>query len=229
VKHLTLQQARAIVKYQLTDENEIICFQHWYSCPKCQQMLTAQLHRYSFYQPTHQEPQAFLESVAEPVPIVLATTSQAVLALRFGLAEVETLSAELRQKGFRLGQARFAKFPQTVHSAVIAYLKHGDPLPALPLQADFIRSVFDHDVLSWTRLIPYGKTVSYGQLARWLNKPGAARAVGGAMHRNPLPLLIPCHRVVGSRGELTGFGGGLKLKAQLLSIEQKQQGIFQST
>ncbi|MBW3583995.1 MAG: methylated-DNA--[protein]-cysteine S-methyltransferase [Euryarchaeota archaeon] len=68
--------------------------------------------------------------------------------------------------------------------------------------------------------IPFGKTVTYGDLAAKAGRPGAARAVGGAMNRNPLPLIVPCHRVVGSGGDLTGYGmGGLGVKRWLLEHE----------
>ena len=73
----------------------------------------------------------------------------------------------------------------------------------------------------WAELvkIPYGTTATYGEIARALGQPRAARAVGMANHRNPLPLFIPCHRVIGAGGKLVGFGGGLPLKARLLALE----------
>ncbi len=73
----------------------------------------------------------------------------------------------------------------------------------------------------WSALtrIPYGETRSYGDLAQAVDKPRAARAVGAAVGRNPIPILIPCHRVIGSTGSLTGFGGGLRVKRMLLAIE----------
>lgn len=69
------------------------------------------------------------------------------------------------------------------------------------------------------REIPYGTTVSYGQLARRLGAPGAARAVGLANGSNPIPVVIPCHRVIGADGSLTGYGGGLERKRLLLALE----------
>jgi methylated-DNA-[protein]-cysteine S-methyltransferase len=69
------------------------------------------------------------------------------------------------------------------------------------------------------RQIPYGATISYGDLARRLGDPRATRAVGAANGRNPIPIIVPCHRVVGSKGELTGFGGGLERKRWLLEHE----------
>lgn len=69
------------------------------------------------------------------------------------------------------------------------------------------------------RAIPYGQTASYGQIARALGHPNAARAVGLANNRNPIAIIIPCHRVIGADGSLTGYGGGLDCKRQLLSLE----------
>ena len=73
----------------------------------------------------------------------------------------------------------------------------------------------------WAELlqIPYGQVCSYGQLADRLGRPGAARAVGGACHCNSLAILVPCHRVVGANGRLTGYAGGLELKQRLLALE----------
>jgi methylated-DNA-[protein]-cysteine S-methyltransferase len=69
--------------------------------------------------------------------------------------------------------------------------------------------------------IPYGKTASYKEIAKAAGKPKAARAVGGACHRNPIGIVLPCHRVIGSDGSLTGFGSGLDLKEKLLNHEKK--------
>ncbi|MDD6034509.1 MAG: methylated-DNA--[protein]-cysteine S-methyltransferase [Oscillospiraceae bacterium] len=67
--------------------------------------------------------------------------------------------------------------------------------------------------------IPYGETRSYGDLARAIGHPGACRAVGGANHRNPVSIILPCHRVIGSDKSLTGYGGGLAIKEFLLKLE----------
>ena len=69
------------------------------------------------------------------------------------------------------------------------------------------------------RTIPYGETRSYGAIAAAIGSPQAARAVGMANHRNPLPILIPCHRVIGADGSLTGYAGGLAAKRRLLALE----------
>ena len=79
----------------------------------------------------------------------------------------------------------------------------------------------------WRELltIPYGQTRSYGEIARAIGSPKAARAVGMAAGRNPIAILIPCHRVIGSDGSLTGFAGGLDAKKFLLALEHKGNNI----
>jgi methylated-DNA-[protein]-cysteine S-methyltransferase len=76
----------------------------------------------------------------------------------------------------------------------------------------------------WRRLcdIPYGETISYGELANRVGNPKAFRAVGLANASNPVPIVIPCHRVIGSNGKLTGYGGGLPIKEKLLALERRQ-------
>lgn len=81
---------------------------------------------------------------------------------------------------------------------------------------------FQMRVWNYLRKIPYGETVSYGQIARIIGSPDAARAVGLANGQNPIPIIIPCHRVIGSNGDLTGFGGGLPIKQKLLALESRQ-------
>lgn len=80
----------------------------------------------------------------------------------------------------------------------------------------------------WTALrdIPYGETTSYGKTAAAIGEPGAARAVGLANGQNPLPIIVPCHRVIGADGSLTGYGGGLDTKRWLLAHEASHAGLF---
>lgn len=80
-------------------------------------------------------------------------------------------------------------------------------------------TAFQLDVLRALQGIPYGKTLSYAELAKTIGRPRAVRAVGAANGRNPLPIIIPCHRVIGADGSLTGFGGGLPAKKKLLQLE----------
>jgi methylated-DNA-[protein]-cysteine S-methyltransferase len=82
----------------------------------------------------------------------------------------------------------------------------------------------------WRELcnIPYGETISYGELARRVGSPNASRAVGRANGANPIAIIIPCHRVIGSNGKLTGYGGGLPRKEFLLGLERNQMSLFQN-
>lgn len=88
-------------------------------------------------------------------------------------------------------------------------------LPLAPAGTEFM-------LRAWKCLldIPYGETRSYQEIARSMGNVKSARAVGHACNRNPIPIVIPCHRVIGSNGSLTGFGGGLDVKAQLLKLEK---------
>jgi len=78
---------------------------------------------------------------------------------------------------------------------------------------------FQVSVLEALQDIPYGQTTSYGEIAKRIGRPKAVRAVGAANGRNPIPIVVPCHRVIGSTGDLTGFGGGLDTKEALLRLE----------
>ena len=79
-------------------------------------------------------------------------------------------------------------------------------------------------VLEELRRIPYGETTSYGAIAARIGRPKAVRAVGAANGRNPIPIVVPCHRVIGAGGDLTGFGGGLGTKEALLRLESEHAG-----
>jgi methylated-DNA-[protein]-cysteine S-methyltransferase len=85
---------------------------------------------------------------------------------------------------------------------------------------------FQKDVWEALLGIPFGETRSYGQLARQLGNPRATRAVGAANGRNPVSIIVPCHRVIGTSGKLTGFAGGLETKAHLLKLEEQGAGFF---
>ena len=82
-------------------------------------------------------------------------------------------------------------------------------------------------VLQELKKIPYGETTSYGDIAQRIGRPKAVRAVGAANGRNPIPIIVPCHRVIGSTGDLTGFGGGLDTKQALLQLEAENSGFME--
>jgi len=94
-------------------------------------------------------------------------------------------------------------------------------LPLRPVGSDFELAVWEQ-----LTLIPYGETRSYGSVAKAVGEPGGAQAVGAANGRNPLAIVVPCHRVIGADGSLVGFGGGLPRKRFLLDLEQRGDRLF---
>ena len=94
-------------------------------------------------------------------------------------------------------------------------------LPLAPVGTPFQRRVWDA-----LREIPYGETVSYGELARRIGQPTASRAVGLANGKNPISIVVPCHRVIGSSGKLIGYGGGLERKHTLLELERSRDRLL---
>ena len=96
-------------------------------------------------------------------------------------------------------------------------------LSSFDVEMNLVGTPFQQNV--WSRLceIPYGETISYGELARRIGNPKASRAVGLANGRNPVAIIVPCHRVIGAKGSLTGYGGGLERKTWLLEHELKHR------
>ena len=95
----------------------------------------------------------------------------------------------------------------------------GDRAALAGIQLDLEGSAFQREVWSAVREIPWGETRSYGEIAEAVGRPGAARPVGAANGANPTPIIVPCHRVIGASGQLTGYTGGLDLKVWLLGHE----------
>lgn len=94
----------------------------------------------------------------------------------------------------------------------------------LPLRLD--GTEFQLMVLDELQKIPYGETTSYGAIAKRIGRPKASRAVGAANGRNPIPIVVPCHRVIGTGGDLTGFGGGIDTKEALLRLEAENTSLL---
>jgi methylated-DNA-[protein]-cysteine S-methyltransferase len=91
------------------------------------------------------------------------------------------------------------------------------------LELDLVGTSFQRQVWEALLTIPYGETRSYGQIAEQIGSPGASRAVGLANGHNPIGIIVPCHRVIGANGSLTGYGGGLDRKRALLALEQSRR------
>jgi methylated-DNA-[protein]-cysteine S-methyltransferase len=152
-------------------------------------------------------------------PLTLVAEGDAIVGLYMDLQRHRPDDDEF---GVRDGRGRQAEPFKTTADQLDAYFA-GDltrfTVPLAPHGTAFQQRV-------WVALqeIPYGETESYGQLAERIGSPGAARAVGLANGKNPIGIVIPCHRVVGSNGNLTGYGGGLDRKKQLLDLELAVSG-----
>ncbi len=106
------------------------------------------------------------------------------------------------------------------HKQIIKYLK--GQLKELSLPLDLQGTEFQKKVWKELLNIPYGEIRTYKDIAKSIGNPKGYRAVGGALNKNPIPIIVPCHRVVGSKGQLVGFAGGLNLKQKLLELEKKK-------
>ncbi|MCA9989531.1 MAG: methylated-DNA--[protein]-cysteine S-methyltransferase [Anaerolineales bacterium] len=151
-------------------------------------------------------------------PIWVAQSDAGLVAIYIGAHE-----ARLREIIARLTKADIRRDPGRVQPALAQlheYLHRQRQSFTLPID-NSILTPFQQEVLSLVQQIPYGQVRTYGDIARALGKPGASRAVGRANATNPLPIVIPCHRVLGSDGKLHGYGGGagLETKAWLLRLE----------
>ncbi len=141
--------------------------------------------------------------------LTVASDGRAVTAIAFG------------ERDFP-GERRATELTNRAANQLQEYLagkRRSFDLPLAPAGTDFQKKV-------WNALmdIPYGETRSYSEVASAIGSPKACRAVGGANNRNPLPIVVPCHRVVGSNGALVGYAGGTKVKAFLLDLERRAVG-----
>src|SRR5262249_47372894 len=140
-----------------------------------------------------------------------------------GLSTVWFLRGRKNEKprdDWREDAAFFVDVTRQLHEYFAGTLREFD-IPLLMEGTEFQKKV-------WKALqtIPYGETTSYGELAKKIGDPKAVRAVGAANGQNPIPIIVPCHRVIGSDGSLTGFGGGLENKRKLLELERGQRTLL---
>jgi methylated-DNA-[protein]-cysteine S-methyltransferase len=140
--------------------------------------------------------------VRDEFSISIETGPAGVRRVEFGTRGVENHSTPLMREALRQFRFYFA----------------GD-LRTFDLPLDMEGTDFQKRVWNQLRNIPYGETCSYRQLAERIGAPSAVRAVGAANGRNPIPIIVPCHRVIGASGKLVGFGGGLEWKRMLLNLE----------
>ncbi|HZV85107.1 MAG TPA: methylated-DNA--[protein]-cysteine S-methyltransferase [Brevundimonas sp.] len=154
-------------------------------------------------------------------PLALATDAEGRLR---GLSFGDGLEAAMRREYPAAALAPGEPPPAVVAGLAAFFSGEREALTRIPWSLDGARSTSGGDAFQpavWRALtdIPCGTTISYGEIARRAGQPGAAQAAGMALNRNPLPLVLPCHRVVGADGAMVGFGGGLERKTWLLRHE----------
>ncbi|MEK7484778.1 MAG: methylated-DNA--[protein]-cysteine S-methyltransferase [Planctomycetota bacterium] len=161
----------------------------------------------------------FMQEIKTPIgPISLVTTKTHLIATDFGkTSNLKTLAKQRREELQHCSGS--SPLLKKAEQALKDYFQ-GNPKPLSEIPLDPRGTSFQESIWKALLKIPYGKTSSYGEIAVKSGHPKAARAVGMANARNPIAIFIPCHRVIGADGSLTGFGGGLKVKEQLLELEK---------
>lgn len=165
-----------------------------------------------------QEQDLYCQEINTPIGRILVAAGTA------GLCRV-CFPVELSARWFTWFNRHFLRLPQKgsfpVLDEAVRQLRQyfSRQRKGFDLPFDFRGTPFQIKVWKELLRIPYGTTVSYGEMARRMGNPRASRAVGGAVGHNPVPILVPCHRVIGCDGTLVGFGGGLRIKEQLLELE----------
>lgn len=151
--------------------------------------------------------------------ILIAATHRGLCAVLFGKAAGgaldKRLSAMFPGESAARGRARLAPYRREIEE----YFAGKRSRFTIPIDLSHVRSPFQRKVLRKLHALPFGRVTTYGDLAARSGSPGAARAVGTAMSKNPVALVVPCHRVVGAAGSLGGFSGGLSKKKTLLVHE----------
>lgn len=219
--HLTKQLAIELITHWSEIHAEVDAFLHWRDCPDCRAVLAGAMDQAGFAFDSGEKIETV--SVAEShgtMDIQVIAAERRVVAICLSEDEWMETEEKLTRLGMKILQASSTDFSGQIVDEVRRSFADGKPYPAPKIHPLLIRSAFSLKVLFWTWMIPFGKTATYGEIAFWMNQPQASRAVGGALHHNPIPLIVPCHRVIGANGNLTGFGGGLPMKRKLLELER---------
>lgn len=163
----------------------------------------------------------FCQEIKTPIgKVTLLATKTHLIATEFGKTpNLQTLSKQ-RKESLTLCSGSSPALKKAEQALKKYFQGNPEALQEIPLDAR--GTTFQETVWKALLKIPYGKTASYGEIASKAGNPKAARAVGLANAKNPIAIFIPCHRVIGADGSLTGFGGGLDVKEQLLTLEKKR-------
>lgn len=245
IGHINEDQVMALYLGELTNDEEQRMHRHVSDCPGCNREFSlyreilsgvetlvnqmggsrAQLLRVAIKNKMR-EKQIYYEFMQHPLtgPMMAAVTARGVCMIQFTDKtpfEIEELLRALQPEAWI---KRDQLLTAAIREELQLYLQRKLSRFTIPIDWRFVTSEFQRQVLQLTSRIPYGQVYTYGELAKKIGKPKAAQAVGQALGANPIPLVVPCHRVLASNGKLGGFSGqpgevGLNLKRRLLQLE----------
>ncbi len=220
IDHLSKTLAQKISSHHLSLSEEIIYFEHWRNCSRCQNLLSECMSESGFTLNSNSSLKRVFVGIGKAnVDFQIICSENGVLSVSIIKSDFENAKNRARAKGFEIVEAQLPAFGIELLSDLINYFNDGKTYRYPKIDTTLISSPFSLQVLYGTWIVPFGKIATYREIAEWIRKPKAARAVGGALKRNPIPILIPCHRIIGSDGKLTGFAGGVELKRKLLELE----------
>ncbi|HMA62651.1 MAG TPA: methylated-DNA--[protein]-cysteine S-methyltransferase [bacterium] len=212
--HLSNQEITRIVNRDIDPGKAFHLFQHWQNCRKCYDKIKGQKINNPIYK----------KSISQKFE-----NYRCQIGLKEFHFDIMFSNEGIRRIQFINDQDIKLKDNNDCSASIIKnFRKHFEtylnqiPEPFNKIDPSLIITKFQKEVLFWTSLIPYGSSVNYGKIGKWMNK-NCAQAVGQALNKNPLPIIIPCHRVIGKDGSLTGFASGVKLKKKLLEIEKSNR------
>lgn len=164
--------------------------------------------------------QLYYGEMESPIgPLTLFASECGLCSLQFAASEEAIVKMK---RNHHFAKCEFEYRPEAVQEAIQQLKQYFEGMrTSFQLPLDLRGTPFQLKVWEELQHIAYGKTVSYKKIAELIGRPKAVRAVGGANNQNPLPIIVPCHRVVGSNGALVGYGGGLDKKEYLLNLESR--------
>lgn len=212
MNHLAKEDAFKIAIREIEHSAAVKAYEHWKNCKQCQKSIFENKKYNMLYK---------LETSTNNSEILQRNIYIDNFNIKFSYSEYGIQEIFLNPRRSENNQLNNIQDDQLtfVFGRALGNYFQGHPLSFNQIDPIKINTDFRRDVLFWTSLIPFGKIVNYGKIGKWLNK-NCAQAIGQALTRNPLPILIPCHRVIGKNGDLTGFASGLDMKRKLLQIEK---------
>ncbi|MBM0064054.1 methylated-DNA--[protein]-cysteine S-methyltransferase [Alkalicoccobacillus gibsonii] len=175
----------------------------------------------------NQRSACFVDEMTSPIgPLTIVASEQGVCHLHFGT--IESIHSTLRAKLLKLGMSgEWQQCSDTLSSAIEQLSEYfSGKRQAFDLPLDLCGTQFQKRVWKELSVIEFGQTRSYKEIAEAIGAPKAVRAIGGANNRNPVPIIVPCHRVIGSNGSMVGYGGGLDKKEMLLIHEGSREEVL---